>query len=147
MIQSTSSRLDRKIPSPQQAPSQKLKQMEWDFGQKFREEIPKAEEEITTKTRKWWTFPARRRKLLPWGWGRQSSSRKEQKMAMECLQNLSVSQSLQLAGKVSSHVDQNEQLDSLSSPPRGRSISNHKLIKTYKKSSNATKKIKKYKIK
>ena len=29
-----------KVPSPQQTPSQKLKQMEWDFGQRFREAIP-----------------------------------------------------------------------------------------------------------
>ena len=38
-----------KVPSIQQTPSQKLRQMEWDSGERFREEIDNPEDEITTK--------------------------------------------------------------------------------------------------
>ena len=50
-------------------------------------------------------------------------------------------QSVQLAGNCSSHEDQRELSESSRSPPGGVSKSINKLIKSYKKSRNATKKI------
>ena len=81
-----------------------------------------------------------RRKIVTWGRGWQEETEDGSEVPTEPAGHPEQDQSVQLAGEVSSHEDQKEHLDSLRSPSRGLSISNYKLIKKYKNSSNATKK-------
>ena len=107
-----------KLQSPQQEPSQKLKQMEWNFGQKF---APVPVEEIPTKK----AGKPKTGKL----------TKKEQKELFTTNQKLSWGKA-----DMSSQLDQEEVVINIKSQPTGQSIPNNKLIKSYKKSSNANKK-------
>ena len=81
------------------------------------------------------------------GLGQQEGAEDGSGVSKEPAANPEPDQSAQLAGKGSSHEDQKEQLDSQRSPPRGMSTPINKLIKSYKKSRNATKTINKIKNK
>ena len=95
-----------KLPSPQQEPSQKLKQMEWNFGQKF---APVPVEDIPTKK----AGKPKTGKL----------TKKEQKELFTTNQKLSWGKA-----DMSSQLDQEEVVINIKSQPTGQSIPNNKLI-------------------
>ena len=81
------------------------------------------------------------------GLGQQEGAEDGSGVSTEPAGNPEPDQSVQLAGKGSSHEDQKEHLNSQRSPHGGMSTPINKLIKSYKKNRNATKTINKIKIK
>ena len=74
------------------------------------------------------------------GLGQQEGAKDGSGVSTEPAGNPEPNQSVQLAGKGYSHEDHKEYLNSQRSPPGGMSTSINKLIKSYKKSRNATQK-------